>query len=64
MKIMWTNKLSKEQGYVRVVHKDKGYFENTFDIKEAKNFQKRTVSATIAFLNECCKDNEYTEVVT
>ncbi len=64
MKIMWTNKLSKEQGYVKIIHKDKGYFENTFDIKEAKSFQKRTIQNTIAFLNECCKDNDYAGVAT
>ena len=36
--LKWTNKMSKEEGYVKSVSKAKGYFINTFDNKEAKKY--------------------------
>ena len=62
MKIMWINKWSKEQGYVKVINKKGGYFENTFDITEAKSFSAKTVSDTISWLNEYEPDNTYDAV--
>ena len=38
MKIQWTNKYSKETGYVKSVNTKEKYFENTFDIKEARDY--------------------------
>lgn len=38
MLIKWTNKISGEQGFVRNIRIFRGYFENTYDIKEAHVF--------------------------
>ncbi len=38
MKLQWRNKLSGETGYVKSVSVKKGYFENTFNKAEAKNY--------------------------
>ena len=37
--ITWKNKFSGETGYVKSVSKKKGYFENTFDVNEAKVYK-------------------------
>lgn len=37
--ISWENKFSGEKGYVKSVSKKKGYFENTFDVNEAKVYK-------------------------
>ena len=37
--IAWENRFSGEKGYVKSVSKAKGYFENTFDINEAKVYK-------------------------
>ena len=39
MIIKWTNKYSNEQGYVRVIKKSLGHFENTQDKKLARKFR-------------------------
>ena len=59
MKIKWTNKWSKEQGYVKVINKKGGYFENTFDVSEAKNFSSKSISNTLSWLNEHESNNTY-----
>ena len=59
MKIRWTNKWSKEQGYVRCINKKGGYFENTFNIEEAKNFPAKSVSITLRWLDKHEPDNTY-----
>lgn len=62
MKIKWTNKFSHEQGFVKAINKKGKYFENTFDIAEAKNFACKTIGSNIALLNEYCVDNVYSAV--
>lgn len=59
MKIKWTNKESKETGYVKVIHKKEGYFENTYDIKEAKIFSKGTVEKAVEQLMTTTPQNDY-----
>jgi len=62
MKIKWTNKLSGEVGYVKVIHKKERYFENTFDVAEAKKFTKTTLAKALEQLEEFCADNTYEAV--
>jgi hypothetical protein len=59
MKIQWTNKFSNEQGYVKTLNKKEGYFENTFNEAEAKNFTVRQISSAIEFLKTSTPDNDY-----
>lgn len=40
-RLMWINKYSGEKGYVKSIQKKKGYFENTFDISEARKFKSQ-----------------------
>lgn len=37
--IKWENKYSGETGYVKKINKKKSYFENTYDIDEAKTYK-------------------------
>ncbi len=39
MKIMWTNRMSGETGYVKEIVE--GHFVNTFDKAEGENFKSR-----------------------
>ena len=41
MIIKWTNKVSNESGYVKNVKKADGYFENTYEAAEAKQFSRQ-----------------------
>lgn len=38
-RLVWENKWSGERGYVKVIRESKGYFENTFDVNEARKFK-------------------------
>lgn len=62
MKIKWTNKWSGEVGYVKKVNTKSKYFENTFDINEAKVFTKSSATKALPKLESYCNDNNY-EVV-
>ena len=42
--LCWKNRFSGEQGYVKSVSRKKGYFENTFDAKEAKSYMAQSVA--------------------
>jgi hypothetical protein len=59
MKVQWTNKYSKEQGYVKALNKKEGYFENTFDKAEAKDFTAKQLSSVMEFLSTSTPDNDY-----
>lgn len=37
--IKWTNKLSKETGYVEKINRKEGYFENTFEKANAHAYK-------------------------
>lgn len=37
--IKWTNKLSKETGYVEKINRKEGYFENTFEKTSAHSYK-------------------------
>ena len=58
-KIQWRNKFSGEQGFVKKIHLKDGYFENTFEEKEAKAFADSTVKRTIKLLESYSPDNVY-----
>lgn len=62
MKIQWTNKVSREQGFVKTIHTNERYFENTFEKKEAKNFPPKAVGKALEQLNDYCPDNTYQAV--
>ena len=62
MKIKWTNKFSGETGYVKRISKKGKYFENTFDIGEAKLFSKATIDKALEELAQYCADNTYEAV--
>ena len=47
--IKWINKFSNEEGYVSKVMKTKGYFENSYEQKDAKKYRS---------INEANKDIE------
>lgn len=59
MKIKWKNKYSGETGYVKCLHRRGRYFENTFDIEQARIFSVRLVDKAIADLENYCPDNIY-----
>ena len=59
MKIMWKNKFSGETGYVKSLNRKQKYFENTFNVDEAKVYSAKTVEKTIQLLNEYCDANIY-----
>lgn len=63
-KIKWTNKFSKETGYVKKLNRKKKYFENTFEKSEAMQFidTEENLKKAINLLNTYCPDNIY-EVV-
>ncbi len=49
--LKWKNKFSGEEGYVKIVRKSKGYFENTFNQSEAKKYRKPSeYKADMSFL--------------
>ena len=39
--IKWENKFSAETGLVKKINKGKGYFENTYNVEEAKSFKTK-----------------------
>ena len=39
--IQWTNKYSKEKGYVKTLNGNNKYFENTFDVNCAKIYSSK-----------------------
>lgn len=57
--IQWTNKHSKEQGYVKKLNKKQGYFENTYERSEAVTVKRPDVMKTVTLLTEYCPDNTY-----
>lgn len=59
MVIKWTNKVSRETGYVKGIRNKNGYFENTFDIKEARRYSAGTVGQKIEELYFLCDLNDY-----
>lgn len=59
MKIKWTNKWSGETGFVKTVNTKKKYFENTYDVNDAKVFTKTTGNKALPKLDEYCADNTY-----
>lgn len=63
--VKWTNKFSNESGFVGKVFKSKGYFENTFEQKEAKKYRyKPEAERDIEFLNSAGEgDNNYFEII-
>ena len=50
--IKWINRFSGETGYVKVIRKAKGYFENTFDSKEARLFSDAEASKALVTLSD------------
>lgn len=58
--IKWINKWSREEGYVKTVHKAEGYFENTFEQAAARKYTMAEAEAAVAVLNEIgeADDNE------
>jgi hypothetical protein len=62
MKVMWTNKFSREQGYVKEIKKKEGHFVNTFDKAEAKSYTPKGVAQVLKTLPALCGDNEYEAV--
>lgn len=58
-KVQWTNKHSKEQGYVKCLNREKGYFENTYDKGEALAIPKSQIASTIKLLGSYCDMNDY-----
>ena len=62
MKIMWTNKWSKEQGYVKCINKNAGYFENTFSADEAKKFNAKNITSALRQLEKYEPNNVYSIV--
>ncbi|MBQ9030528.1 MAG: hypothetical protein IJ106_03630 [Parasporobacterium sp.] len=63
--IKWTNKFSKEEGYVKGIVRAEGHFENTYDAAEAKTFSRACdvsrAMNTLEAIGEC-ENNEF-EVV-
>ena len=63
--IQWTNKYSNEKGYVLSAKKADGHFVNTFDVSEAKTFNRECdvarVLNTLETMGEC--ENNTFEVV-
>lgn len=39
--IKWTNKYSNEEGYVKVINRKDGYFENTYEKENAFHFKTK-----------------------
>lgn len=64
MIIKWTNKYSGEQGYVKSLNRQDGYFENTFDENEAESYSEKNVNEIIELLYNFCSDNNYQTVVS
>lgn len=63
--VKWTNRYSKEQGYVAKVRSKKGYFENTYEQSKAKRYLNTTMAQNdIKILNSIGEgDNNDFEVV-
>ncbi len=59
MIVRWTNKCSGEQGYVKVIRHKEGYFENTFEQSQAKNYSPSRIGQVIKTLENLCGDNTY-----
>lgn len=57
--VLWTNKCSNDKGYVKCIHKDKGYFEHTPNKDEALQITKREINSTIKLLDAYCEQNSY-----
>lgn len=52
-RLVWENKYSGEKGYVKVIRASKGYFENTFNVDEARKFKSTNeCEQAIQLLNE------------
>ena len=63
MKIKWTNKISGDTGYVKIIHTggiENTWFENTPDYDEACNYKKP--DGIIKKLNNICPQNCYETV--
>lgn len=52
MKIKWTNKYSKETGFVESINSRDRHFVNTYDYDKAKTFTKATVTKALKKLQE------------
>jgi len=63
-KIKWTNKFSREEGYVKAVRKTEGFFENTFNFDEARKYSATEVEAALRTLNEIgeSENNEFSVI--
>ena len=65
-RLMWRNKWSGETGYVKSIQATKGYFENTFDVNEARKYKSENeclaAIETLSAIGEC-ENNEF-EIVT
>lgn len=61
MKIKWTNKYSKETGFVESINSRDRHFVNTYDYDKAKTFTKTTVSKALKKLQEIgeCENNDF-----
>ena len=62
MIIKWTKRYSGETGHVKHITSKGAYFENTFDINEAKRFNKNMINRALRDLNDFCPDNTYESI--
>lgn len=59
MKIAWTNRYSKESGFVKSIDYKNKHFNNTYFVEEAKNFPTRdSVNKAIDKLIEYGEGND------
>ena len=56
--IKWTNRMSREEGYVEKINKKEGYFENTFDKLAAKQYKTEGSAKTAVKWLESSKEGE------
>ena len=60
--LKWRNKFSGEEGFVKSVSKAKGYFTNTWDANEAKEYKgTKTLEKDLLILTEVgeTENNEF-----
>ena len=58
--IKWTNKFSKETGYVKSIQNKKGYFEATFSKDSARKYKSFSeANNCLDILYRLCPDNTY-----
>lgn len=59
MIVKWTNKHSGEQGFVKTIRHKEGYFENTYEQAQARNYSPSRIGSVIKTLETMCSDNYY-----